>query len=187
MHEHLKIAGGQTKSRKTKPSGDRPLRIAYVGQPVVHKGWPVFKELAIRFGRDPRYLFYHVGKGAEAGVPATFEEAIVGPADLDAMVRTLERLEIDIALLWSLWPETFCIVAVEALRAGAALLTFKDSGNVAAMVRKTGFGEVLDSEEELTRLFESGEVIELVRSRRPAGLSAEFSNMTADFIRSARA
>ncbi|HET7317355.1 MAG TPA: hypothetical protein VFI88_08020, partial [Sphingomicrobium sp.] len=94
---------------------------------------------------------------------------------------------IDIALLWSLWPETFCIVAVEALRAGAALLTFKDSGNVAAMVRRTGFGEVLDSEEELTRLFESGEAIELVRSRRPAGLSAEFSNMTADFIRSARA
>jgi hypothetical protein len=55
------------------------------------------------------------------------------------------------------------------------------------MVRRTGFGEVLDGEEELTRLFESGEVIELVRSRRPAGLSAEFSNMTADFMRSASA
>jgi hypothetical protein len=187
VHEHLKITAGKGKKRSRKEPAERPLRIAYVGQPVVHKGWPVFRELAIRFGEDPRYRFYHVGKDPQAGVPATFEQVVVGAADLDAMVRTLERLEIDVVLQWSLWPETFCIAAVEALRAGAALLTFKDSGNVAAMVRKTGLGKVLDDEEELTRLFESGAVIELARACRPAGLMAEFSNMTADFIGSTQA
>lgn len=187
VHEHLKIAAGAATKPRRKESRNRPLRIAYVGRPVVHKGWPVFKDLAIRFGSDPRYRFHHVGKDPQAGVPASFEEVVVGPGDLDQMVRTLERLKIDVALLWSLWPETFCIAAVEALRAGAALVTFKDSGNVAAMVRKTGFGKVLDSEEELSEMFESGEIIQLAGACRSSGLSAEFSDMTADFIGSGAA
>jgi len=179
VHEHLRIrkspkVGGKTQSR-------RPLRVAYIGQPVTHKGWPVFRELTLRFGEDERYQFYHVGKGAQ-GIPATFIEVAVGPDDLDKMVKELRDLEIDVAILWSLWPETFCIAAVEALRAGAALLTFKDSGNVAAMVKKTGFGAVLDTETELNDLFESGQVIDLVAKSRPTGLTAELSNMTADFI-----
>jgi len=98
------------------------------------------------------------------------------------MVRTLRKLRIDIAVVWSLWPETFCIAAVEALRAGATVLTFKDSGNVAALVKRTGFGSVLDNEADLMELFESGDVVRLATQARPTGLTAEFSNMTADFI-----
>jgi len=180
VHEHLRIRKSSNVVRG-KAQDRRPLRVAYIGQPVTHKGWPVFRELTLRFGEDERYQFYHVGKGAQ-GIPATFIEVAVGPDDLDKMVKELRDLEIDVAILWSLWPETFCIAAVEALRAGAALLTFKDSGNVAAMVKKTGFGAVLDTETELNDLFESGQVIDLVAKSRPTGLSAEFSNMTADFI-----
>jgi hypothetical protein len=142
----------------------------------------VFRDLALKFGKDPRYEFYHVGKEPSPGVPVNFKEVAVGITDLDKMVRTLGELEIDVALLWSLWPETFCIAAVEALRAGAAVLTFRDSGNVAALVKKTGFGSVLDSEEELESLFENGDVIKLAARARPTGLSATFSNMTADFM-----
>jgi hypothetical protein len=181
VHEHLRIASLQTQPAQG-PVAKGPLRIAYVGQPVTHKGWPAFKELAMRFSKDPRYEFHHVGKNAFPGVPVRFTEVVVGPEDLDAMVRALSELKIDVAMLWSLWPETFCIAAVEALRAGAAVLTFKDSGNVAAMVRKTGFGSILGSEQELIRLFESGDVIDLAARTRPRNLTAEFSNMTADFI-----
>ena len=182
VHEHLKLeyAASRPKMAAGSPK-PRPLRVAYVGQPVSHKGWPVFKELTLRFGGDARYEFFHVGKGPQ-GTPGTFKEVAVGADDLDKMVNTLRELEIDVAILWSLWPETFCIAAVEALRAGAAVLTFKDSGNVAAIVRKTGFGRVLDREEELTTLFETGDVVTLVAKARPVGLTAEFSHMTADFV-----
>lgn len=183
VHEHLRISVSATRRRRqARTASGKTLRVAYVGQPVTHKGWPAFRELAMRFSKDPRFQFYHVGKNAAPGVPVVFKEVTVGLGDLDAMVRALSELEIDVAVLWSLWPETFCIAAVEALRAGAAVLTFKDSGNVAALVRKTGFGSVLGSEEELIRLFESGEVIDLVAMKRPRNLKAEFSNMTADFI-----
>ena len=179
VHEHLKVDYAPAKTETAKKT--RPLRVAYVGQPVAHKGWPVFKELTLRFGDDARYEFFHVGKGPQ-GIPGTFREVAVGADDLDKMVRTLRDLEIDVAIIWSLWPETFCIAAVEALRAGATVVTFKDSGNVAAIVRKTGFGAVLDSEDELNALFETGEVVDLAARARPERLTAEFSDMTADFI-----
>lgn len=180
VHEHLRLAStNQAVSSRT--DHERPLRIAYVGQPVTHKGWPVFRELAVTFADDPRYEFYHLGKHPQ-GIPATFKEVAVRPGELDAMVRAIGELEIDVAVLWSLWPETFCIAAVEALQAGAAVLTFKDSGNVAALVKKTGHGAVLDSEKELMALFDSGEVVKLAAQTRPDGLSAEFSNMTVDFL-----
>lgn len=181
VHEHLRISEtAQPLAPKKSRSG--PLRVAYVGQPVTHKGWPVFKELAVSFADDPRYEFFHVGKNPE-GIPATFKEVAVGSQDLNEMVRTLAELDVDVALLWSLWPETFCIAAVEALRAGAAVVTFRDSGNVAAMVKDTGLGAVLDSEKELMALFESGKILDIVTETRPLGLTAEFSDMTADFLK----
>lgn len=182
VHEHLTFGLAKKPSdRKVRASGN-PLRIAYVGQAVSHKGWLAFRELALKFGKDPRYEFHHVGKDPCPGVPVVFTEVAVGPNDLDKMVRKLGELKIDVALLWSLWPETFCIAAAEALQAGAAVFTFKDSGNVAAMVRKTGFGEVFDSEADLERLFETGEVVKLATARRPTPLTATFSKMTADLL-----
>ena len=188
VHEHLSFRLEKKVSavKKAKLSSG-PLRIAYVGQSVSHKGWLAFKDLALKFGKDPRYEFHHVGKDPTPGVPVKFTEVAVRPDDLDKMVRTLRDLEIDVAFLWSLWPETFCIAAAEALQAGAAVFTFKDSGNVAAIVRKTGFGEVFGSEAELERLFETGDVIQLAGARRPAGVTGTFSRMTADFVKGAAA
>lgn len=182
VHKHLLISMSKEKADAQRKSRTGPLRVAYVGLPVTHKGWPVFRELAVSFADDPRYEFFHVGKNPQ-GIPATFKEVAVGPTDLDEMIRTLTELDVDVALLWSLWPETFCIAAVETLRAGAAVITFKDSGNVAALVRDTGFGAVLDSEKELMALFDTGKIVDVVMRTRPAGLTAEFSDMTADFLK----
>ena len=63
VHEHLKLDYAPAKTETAKKT--RPLRVAYVGQPVAHKGWPVFKELTLRFGDDARYEFFHVGKGPQ--------------------------------------------------------------------------------------------------------------------------
>jgi hypothetical protein len=98
------------------------------------------------------------------------------------MVRTLRELEIDVVILWSLWPETFCIAAAESLQAGTALVTFKDSGNVAAMVRDLDVGAVLDSEADLSSFFESDGVRALVARRRGVEVTGTFSGLTADFL-----
>jgi hypothetical protein len=184
VHHHIQLSVAPNNRGRSDHTSERvaPLRVAYLGQPVTHKGWPAFRDLAMRFSKDPRYEFHHLGKGRQPGVPVTFTEVAVGRDDPDAMVRTIHELDIDVAIIWSLWPETFCIAAVEALRAGAAILTYKDSGNVAAIVRRTGFGSVLDSEAALASLFESGEIIDHSSTWRPSSVIAEFSNMTADLI-----
>ena len=173
VHKHLAFEAADKALAREAASTAAPLRVAYVGQAVSHKGWLAFKDLALKFGKDPRYEFHHVGKQPTPGVPVRFTEVAVGPSDLDKMVRTLNDLQIDIALLWSLWPETFCIAAAEAIQAGAAVFTFKDSGNIAAMVRKTGFGAIFDSEAELERLFETGDVCKTCRRQATVGSARE--------------
>lgn len=181
VHEHLRLSTASKKAAARPRRTGQPLRIGYLGQPVTHKGWPVFKELAMKFANDERYDFYHIGKHPQ-GIPAQFHEVVVGPEDLNKMVKAISDLEIDLVLQWSLWPETFCIAAVEAFQAGAGVLTFKDSGNVAVMVKDLGLGSVLSSEDELIDLFESGRAIALAAETAQVNLSAHFSNMTADLI-----
>jgi len=76
------------------------------------------------------------------------------------------RAEIDAVLIWPLCQETFSLVAYEAVAAGCAVITGSDSGNVAAFVRETGCGRVLDNELALTDAFKTGEIAELSRARR---------------------
>jgi hypothetical protein len=181
VHEHVSLAL-QPSAMRSAQGMQRPLRVAYVGQAVSHKGWHAYRELVLQFRQDQRYEFYHVGKGTQSGVPAIYKEVSVGPDDLDKMVRTLRELEIDVVILWSLWPETFCIAAAESLQAGTALVTFKDSGNVAAMVRDLDVGAVLDSEADLSSFFESDGVRALVARRRGVEVTGTFSGLTADFL-----
>ncbi len=73
------------------------------------------------------------------------------------MIERIAELDIDVAIIWSLWPETFCIAAYEAVAAGAMVVTPSSSGNVARMVAETGKGIVLADERELMQFFESSE------------------------------
>jgi hypothetical protein len=90
---------------------------------------------------------------------------------------------VDVALVWPLCRETFSFTAYEAVAAGAAILTWPDSGNVASFVALSGEGLVLPDEAALTRTFESGDVRLLSRTRRKA-MSAKlrYSAMTADLL-----
>ena len=141
-------------------SADRPLRVAYAGLPVAHKGWPIFAALAIAFEHDPRYEFWHLGAWGDDALPVRFQEVTSG------MVQALTVAQPDVVLVWPLCRETFSFVADEAVAAGAALVTSPDSGNVAAFVADGGHGRVLASETALTAAFESGEILELTRARR---------------------
>ncbi len=166
------------------PAGaERPFRLAFPGLPSPLKGWPVFRELVLRFAEDPRYEFLHLARDPAAGLPLTFHPVTVTEDDPKAMQDALEALGADAVMVWSLCRETFSFTTHEAAAAGAAILTGPDSGNVAAFVEATGLGEVIANEAALFELFESGEIARLARARRaPVLADLAYSRLTIDLL-----
>lgn len=158
----------------------KPLRVAYLGIPANLKGWPAFRELALAFAKDKRYEFFHLGVQKQRGLPITFREVVVSSGDRNAMVDAIEDCAIDVAIIWSLTPETFCFTAHEALAAGAFLIGHCDSGNASVLAAKNGV--VYESEDQLFSSFERGEIIELTRIRPRGKFDIHYSPMTAAFL-----
>ena len=165
------------------PAGQPPLRVGFLGVPAAHKGWPVFRELALRHAEDPRYEFHQFSGAPASGLPVTFHAVSASGPEAEGMRRALEAAEIDVALIWPLCRETFSFTAYEAVASGAAVLTHPDSGNVAAFVAAGDHGPVLPDEGALAATFESGEVLGLARAvRRPSLYDLEYSRLTMDLI-----
>jgi hypothetical protein len=171
----------QFQQRASEPTG-KPLRVAFIGLPVPHKGWRAFRDLALKFGRDPRYEFWHFGKYSQKSLPVRFVETTVTANAMDAMTRAIEQSAIDVAMIWSLWPETYCFTAFEALASGASVLTHSDSGNVANLVENGAHGAVLTSEDELDNLFESGDILMMGLARRSERFRQTYSDMTSTIL-----
>lgn len=142
------------------------LRVGYLGFPATHKGWPVFKELVLEFGDDPRYEFYHLGKGRVGGLNAKFIEVEGSEHKPDAMREAVAKAGLDIAVLWSICPETFCLTAYEAIAAGAFVVSNPDAVNIAAAIERTGQGKVLQDEQALYAAIRNGEFAQYARSQR---------------------
>ena len=160
-----------------------PFRLAFPGGALVHKGWPIFRELALRFAPDPRYEFFHLSTEPQPGLPITHHKVSVSAVQPFAMRDAMVDLRIDAALIWSLCQETFSFATFEAWAAGAAIVTGPDSGNVAAVVLEGAPGRVLSDDQALVADFASGKILELSRAvRRPALQDLAFSRMTADLL-----
>jgi len=181
VHPHLRL---HTRGPAAAPArASRPLRLAFLGQPSVHKGWPVFAELATDFAGDSRYEFLHLAARRDKRTPVEFHHVMVTLAEPHAMQRALERLGVDVAVIWSIFRETYCLAAYEAMAAGCAIVTCPDSANVAAMVEREGAGRVLADEAALAAALARGELQDLARSvRKPMLYDLEFSGMTADLL-----
>lgn len=145
---------------------ERPLRIGFLGYPAHHKGWPVFQNLVVQFADDPRYEFYHLGKQRRGGLNLQFREVAASEVEPDLMRKAVAAAEIDVALMWSIWPETFCLAAYEALAGGAAILTNPDAGNVASLVVAGHDGMILPDEAALAQSLERGDLTKFSRSAR---------------------
>jgi len=184
IHPHATLEPRDTQFVARPARCDRPLRIAFLGMPAIHKGWPVFAELATRLADDPRYEFHHLSAVPEPRVKARFTRVIPTTAQPQPMIPALESLSIDIVLVWSLWPETFCFAALEGVAAGAAVLTNPFAGNVVDIVNADpARGRVITDELALSALFDSGEALDLSRAARSPTLgNLVFSRMSADLI-----
>ena len=144
---------------------DNPVRIAFVGYAAVHKGWPAFVQLAAALEGHGAYRLVHL-TALPQQVPLPGVEAIeasVTAAARGAMTDALIAAAIDLVLVLSPWPETFCLVTYEAMAAGADIVTVPDSGNVADVALETGRGIVVADTAALVEFFASGAAIEYVR------------------------
>lgn len=184
VHSHGHLEPRATQPAPSATKRQRPLRVGFLGMPTLHKGWPIFSDLVARFGSDPRYEFHHLSAVREPRVAARFTRVEPSPSSPQPMMPAIEKLGLDVALIWSLWPETFCIAAHEAVAAGVAVITGPGSGNVAAFVAgDAARGQVLPNEAALFDLFASGAAGDLSRAaRRPVLSDLIFSGMVADLV-----
>ena len=147
-----------------------PVRLAFAGLPTAGKGWEAFCEIAAHLAGSSAYRLTHYASCGDQGVPGVgFVRVQVTPAAPDAMVRALQAGDTDLVLVLSPWPETFCIVASEALAAGADVLTLACSGNVADMVRRTGRGRVFATPDDMLGFLMGPQGLRHVQARLAAG------------------
>lgn len=133
------------------------LRIAYVGYKSFNKGWKTFRTLYSN-DKKKQYDYYVLGKTNEI-LPNVKQVSVSfiddGP---DAMIKALRNNEIDVALLWSPWPETYSYTFYESYVGGAFILTNPNSGNIQAQVYARDCGKVLVNEDALLKYCFSGEL-----------------------------
>ena len=152
-------------------SGRGAVRVAFIGYPRAHKGWPLWQEIVSRSSRRDDYQFIHFGTSETIQVSVNVEHYNVSTSadDPDAMTKALAELEIDLVLILSTWPETFSYVTYEALAAGSDIVCLADSGNVADMVRRYARGFVAESDLDLFAFFESDQAVDYVARSRARG------------------
>ena len=171
--------------RKTAPQTSRslppdsPIRVAFLGYPVFHKGWPAFLEIASRMANNGRYEFFHIGQEKTKNKHIRFIKARTSSSRPDAMTRAIVDNAIDVVLLWVMMPETFSFTLFESLAADAFIVTNGISGNIQAVVKERDAGLVCENEDELIRLFEGGELERIIRQRRARGRRLFAMNFSA--------
>ncbi|MBL4767939.1 MAG: hypothetical protein JKY94_09530, partial [Rhodobacteraceae bacterium] len=146
---------------------DRPVKMAFMGTPVWHKGWHVFDSLAHNSVLQSRFEFVAF---AASKLNSTVRRIAVrtGAGKLDAMTSALLAENVDLALIWPSWPETFSFTTFEAFAAGAYVITNADSGNVAVAVAESGRGVVLKNDTELLEFLIDGRAEKLASQSRAA-------------------
>ena len=87
----------------------------------------------------------------------------------DAMSAAIARLQLDLVVMLSPWPETFSYTTFEALAGGADVVCLAASGNVADTVLRQRRGVVAQDAEELIGFFASGLAARYASLARSAG------------------
>lgn len=156
---------------KQAPKGDKTaINVAYLGYPLDYKGWKAWLNLTQAMENDKRYQFFQFS--TVPGEPGNYKtiETRVSDANPTAMVDGLRSKQIDVVLLWSIWPETFSFTLHEGLSVGAFGLTNPNSGNIQFYLsRHPEQGKILQDIDQLIELFKTGEIINLVNQYNKQG------------------
>lgn len=125
---HQTFEGIYSGNSKTVEIGE-PIRIAFVGYQIKHKGWDEWKKAVTANSGNTKYEFFQFGWGEDhldncKQISVDFKE------NLNAMTYALRKNEIHCAVIWSTWPETYSYTYYEALAANCFIITNSRSGNV---------------------------------------------------------
>jgi len=117
--------------------------VAWVGAVQIHKGALVFEQVVRQLQADAPPLRWTALGGGDAALLARFRRlprlAVRGYWRTGALPLLLRRLEVDLALLLSIWPESYGLTLDECWRAGVPVVAF-DHGAMAERVRRLGGG-----------------------------------------------
>jgi glycosyltransferase involved in cell wall biosynthesis len=166
---HVKLERSISLRKKIRNSRNT-VRVAYCGYPSYHKGWHVFERVVDRSVHLGQYRFFHFGAEQRSLSCVEFVRVESSPESPDEMVKALRDRDVDIVLIASPWPETFCFVAVESILAGCMIATTRAAGNVAAFASSVPHVVVFSSPEELVNAFASGEMAHRVAKEMSKGL-----------------
>ncbi len=123
------------------------VKIGYIGYKSYVKGWDIFKSIVSKY--SDRYEFYCFGLSDEKLENVTYVDVSFQTEGQEAMVNKMNDYKIDIALLWSIWPETYSYTYYESYKAGALVITNAISGNIAAQVAQNKNGVIFNTDNEL--------------------------------------
>lgn len=168
-HVSLKFLPRASISKIVNPE---PIRIAYLGAPVRHKGWTVFADLVAEFAESDYQFIVMSQKSPEIDF-VDWINVTVTANEPNAMSESVSNNQVDLVLHWPTWPETFSFTTFEALAGAAYVITNPGSGNVAAAVQETGRGIILDDEEALFEFFRSNAARKLAEGRREENSTTE--------------
>lgn len=145
---HQKLQGIYKENVKEIKDGE-PIKIAFVGYQRPLKGAKIWNDAIIRLhnlGVNER--FYQFGRTEELYDFVQQIEVDVSK-NINDMVEKLRENNIDVAVLWSLWPETYSYTYYEAYASNCFVLTSKKSGNIAVQTNNNGNGIVTENEYQL--------------------------------------
>lgn len=131
---------------------NKKLKIAYVGYKSYIKGWETFKKIVKQYRN---YDFYVLGVADEKLDNVKYIDVSFQKNGINDMVNKLKENNIDIAFLWSIWPETYSYTYFESSSAGLFVITNILSGNIAYQVEKNKNGIILKDEENLNLLLDN--------------------------------
>jgi glycosyltransferase involved in cell wall biosynthesis len=169
VHEYARVRPGVARhgliGASPRGTPDNPVRVGFVGFAAPNKGWPAYAQIADALGGHESYrLFHFTALAADPPLPGV--ETVLTKVSANArgaMTDALIAASIDLVLVLSPWPETFCLVAYEAIAAGADVVTLPESGNVADMVLARGRGLVMPDTVAILEFFISEAAIAYVR------------------------
>ncbi len=147
-------------------STGRSPRLAFVGAPLHTKGWDDFVEVARWAASRGDLDAVHMGEHG-AGHPGIPDIPLARGGLTDALVEH----DIDAVLLWSTVPETFSLVAYEAMAAGALVVTGPASGNLVAAAEEHGRALVYADRRRLRRAAVTGRLARSIAAFAAEGVA----------------
>lgn len=143
-----------------------PVVVAFTGTAAPHKGWPLFQRAVRQLKADKGLKFRVFGSADPKLAGARWIDVNTRAQAPNAMTRALAKEGVDLVIHWPRWPETFSLTTYEAFAGGAYVVTNAISGNVAAVVRETGRGVILEDEADLFAFLTDGRAAALAEQAR---------------------